>query len=894
MSTTAAIDQVEGSSEAKALAVILAWSQECPEWQRDALRRLCGREKFEAEDLESLLLICKGDEEGDPVTADHVRDPAAFEVEVVLSKLHNLKHVNALQPGETLTFQKSGLTVIYGDNGAGKSGYARVLKQACRARLPKGDVVLPNIYSAETGTPTAEVAFRVGGQNRSVVWKQNAPADANLTAVSVFDSRTAAVHVDATNELAYTPLPLKIMAALADACQVFKTKLAAEIKILQEQTPAVLKEPKCAPDTAVGRLLTKFSVKTTAQQVEELAGLSEAEEVRLKALDADFSTDPARAARQLQALKTKVEKAAERLTGLARAVRMEKAEHLRSLKEALDTARAAAVLASADLFSGEPLPKVGSDVWRSLWEAARRYSNEDAYPDRTFPITDGEARCVLCHQELSAEASDRLGRFEAFVLNESKNREDEASKSFQEAWDLMVEARIPMSDMRAIIAVIRDDLDDPDLAVAVRRSCVANAWRLRMILRTIGATNRPVLPSEVAVPVAEMSAHPLDLERRAAALLAEKDSPERKALVAERDELAARRWFGLVKDDVLAQIERLKAIGALNKAQKTTATNRITSLSTDLAKTLVTNRLRARFVQEVDKLGVAGLAIELQQTRSSAGIPFFHVRLISKPDEPVGKVLSEGEHRCVALAAFMAELSTIDTFSGIVFDDPVSSLDHIHRDKVAARLAAESLKRQVIIFTHDIAFLVLLEEACRATQTRAAIPLGYRVISRGAEAAGFCNSEPPANVLPVAKVVPQMRKHLANVRIHYDRGDQANWRREVGSFEKELREAWERAVEDVVSPVIKRLSQKVNTNGLTQLTVLTGTDCTGMREAYGRCSQLLHSQPGEVNPRLPSPADIEAEITALETWITDIRGRQETALIKGVPGVPGLIETASS
>ena len=56
-------------------------------------------------------------------------------------------------------------------------------------------------------------------------------------------------------------------------------------------------------------------------------------------------------------------------------------------------------------------------------------------------------------------------------------------------------------------------------------------------------------------------------------------------------------------------------------------------------------------------------------------MPFFQVRLINKPSEPVGKVLSEGEHRCVALAAFLAELSTIDAQSAIVFDDPVSSLD---------------------------------------------------------------------------------------------------------------------------------------------------------------------------------------------------------------------------
>ena len=160
---------------------------------------------------------------------------------------------------------------------------------------------------------------------------------------------------------------------------------------------------------------------------------------------------------------------------------------------------------------------------------------------------------------------------------------------------------------------------------------------------------------------------------------------------------------------------------------KDTATNKITTQSARIAQALVTNRLRGRFAIEVDKLGVAGLAIELQQAKTTAGVPFFQVRLINKPSEPVGKVLSEGEHRCVALAAFLAELSTIDAQSAIVFDDPVSSLDHLHRDRVAARLAEAGQTRQVIVFTHDMAFLLLLDEACRATKDREATPVTYRL-----------------------------------------------------------------------------------------------------------------------------------------------------------------------
>jgi hypothetical protein len=50
-----------------------------------------------------------------------------------------------------------------------------------------------------------------------------------------------------------------------------------------------------------------------------------------------------------------------------------------------------------------------------------------------------------------------------------------------------------------------------------------------------------------------------------------------------------------------------------------------------------------------------------------------------------------------------------------------------------------------------------------------------------------------------------------------------------------------------------------------------------MRDAFGRCSALLHSQPGEINPRLPAPSAIESEIEALAKWVGDIRARQEKA-----------------
>lgn len=875
MPEVAAAEQ-PANNEAAALAAIVAWSADCPNWQRDALRRLSVKDKLDAADYGELLVLCKASASvGQPITAAHVRDPTAGSAVVTLTSLHGLRHVNALADGEKLTFDKTGLTIIYGDNGAGKSGYARVLKKVCRARNAKNDTgVLPNVYATNSGTPTGKVDFSVGGQNRSSTWVNGQAVDSMLSAVSVFDSRTANIHVDQTNDVAYTPLPLKMLSGLAQACQELKTRLSTEIKDLEAQKPAVLADPKCKAGTSVGKLIAGLSDKTKADDVTALTGLTPVQRARLDTLNADLATDPTRLARQLQGQKAKLLNGIVRLDALGVAIGDASSAALRQAAQSYITAKAAAAAASTDLFSAEPLPDVGSEVWKALWEAARAYSKKSAYPEQEFPVTGEDARCVLCHQELDAAAADRLSRFEAFIRDESGRRERDAKAAYDTALVQFTKARITVSELMALVILIRDEIGDAQVAEEIRNSTLPALWKWRAILRS--HTKADALPP----PAASVSSAPLPilaerLEARATAAAAENDNPARQALIAERDELADRDWLAVVKDDVLAQIERLKQIASLTKAQKDTSTTRITTKSSEIAQALVTNTLRSRFATEVDRLGVAGLAIELRQDKTSQGVPYFRVSLINKPTETVGNVLSEGEHRCVALAAFMAELSTVDAASSIVFDDPVSSLDHIHREKVAARLAAEGRNRQVIVFTHDIAFLFLLNEASRAPAADGGdVHIAFRCISRGPDFAGFCHPNPPPNAQPVDEVVAGMQRNLDNKKILHERGNQDEWYRTVRSFQEQLRTTWERAVEEALSPVVRRLASKVDTKNLLKLTVLDANDCTVMREAFGRCSELLHSQPTELNPALPTPATIEAEIKTLRDWISSVKQRQ--------------------
>lgn len=109
------------TTEAEALANILAWSADSPGWQRDSLRRLTTQGTIESAEIDELVAICKGDRPPVALESEHLRYPNRDQGEVYLRRVHGVRHVNALAPDQRLTLHRIGLTIIYGDNGSGKS-----------------------------------------------------------------------------------------------------------------------------------------------------------------------------------------------------------------------------------------------------------------------------------------------------------------------------------------------------------------------------------------------------------------------------------------------------------------------------------------------------------------------------------------------------------------------------------------------------------------------------------------------------------------------------------------------------------------------------------------------------------------------------------------------------
>lgn len=208
------------------LQEVLAWSKKLPAWQSDAVARLLAKAELSPADEADVFALLKlehgiADPQGRiarPLSADQIPEPVHSSMQIQLVAIKDMRHVNAIAEGQRLSFAPTGLTVIYGHNGSGKSGYSRVLKRACRAR-DQAEPIHPNAKLPVRRPAAAEAMFDilVDGDPRSVRWTDGAAAPGELSAFSVFDARCADAYLGGEDDFSYIPFGLVCDLALSRA-----------------------------------------------------------------------------------------------------------------------------------------------------------------------------------------------------------------------------------------------------------------------------------------------------------------------------------------------------------------------------------------------------------------------------------------------------------------------------------------------------------------------------------------------------------------------------------------------------------------------------------------------------------------------------------------------------
>lgn len=344
----------------------------------------------------------------------------------------------------------------------------------------------------------------------------------------------------------------------------------------------------------------------------------------------------------------------------------------------------------------------------------------------------------------------------------------------------------------------------------------------------------------------------------------------RDKLIPRMQELVVSRWA----HDNLGLKQRLILLkSVITKCR----TNTLTTLKKDLSKLLITDAYINRFQEEMNRLDTRKqIKVELVANAPRRGRSYHQVVL--KDACAIGKhknneILSEGEFRVVSLAAFLSDLSSWNRNLPFIFDDPITSLDHLYEGSVAKRLIELSMERQVIVFTHRLAFAQLLESAASDFNAASAIAGdASRAQIKHIELRNSPMGHPSMpNYVDNMKLDKAVNKLLdEDVRIikgYFANGDYDAADAKTRALCTTFRNVIEYGVEqNLLSGVVSRFSRNVSTLKIPCLNAITQEDISLFDSMMTKYSYYDHSHSIETPLPPPDIADVEADLIRMRDW----------------------------
>lgn len=703
------------------LSELSQWATTLPYWEQAALEKIVGGAKFTDEDYEELLQYLLEDAglaepKGQrpvlhfPKEIDTGARPAK---PVRLVSISNLRNINALVPGQILTFGPA-VTAIYGGNGSGKSGYARVL--GC-AGFTRGDrEVLPDVTHPidETITLSADVEIEDETGRRVIHYKIGSKCP-ELGSCYVFDSTSVRVHLTASNALSFSPAGLSYLTQLAEVTDEVRDRLRVRVEKCSEPHNF---DTLFQGESVIRTLIIALGRDTDLGALRQMASLSPEERKRIDELDVEIARLKVQdLSEQIADLKQRVddlELLVRRLHGVEAGLSENVVEEIRVAVESYLHRQAAAQRVSVDQFKSEYFTRTGSTVWYRFIEAAKALADAEQTPDAPYPQAD--SHCLLCQQPLSPQARDLLCRLWEFL-------EGEAQEQLAKAENTLLEKRHALQGLGV------DFFDDqsvsyrhlqehaPAIVGEIKNFIIACGERRNRLLAAVDARMEKVeVPPLPENPVTEVERVVESLNARLDELQKKDRAEEIKRLEQEKRELDHRALLGQHLNEIEEYVQRRIWGCKAERIGGTTA--HITKKHNQLFNQLVTDRYVELFEQMLRDFG-RPLRVKVE-TSGRKGQVYKQIVIESHPSTAdmatPDKVLSEGEKRAVALADFLTEVALDTTSSAVILDDPVTSLDLEWRGLIASILAKEAERRQVIVFTHDLPFLYLLKQRCEQEQ----------------------------------------------------------------------------------------------------------------------------------------------------------------------------------
>lgn len=858
---------------------IFNWIQTLPLWQQDAARRLFEKPQGLSEkDIKEIYDLFKqecGIDVNDSIVAITLpldKIPAIHTYDGLrLKSLQGLKHVNCIDSNQCLNFSLEGMTIVYGGNGCGKSGYARVFKKACFSR-DTGEIIYPNAEKPEEQNEVPEATFVIENRGicRSIQWKNDISLPhKELATIAVFDSKSARISLSTEHEAAYVPYGLDIVDSLANAV------IPQVNDLLQKELSAIdISTDRFASlqgDNSVGHLIQQLD-SVDMPLVISLGTFSDTDKSRLSELRKTIAENNPEERYRLLLLE------GNRLKNLLNQIKLVSSfiatDHLNKYKEILSNylvAKKAEQTAAEELCKGENLlVGTGNHAWKTLFISAQKFICSNS-ANSTFPPQNTNEKCPLCQEPLSSQAIARLQRFYNYIQDDISQM---VRTNEQQLSACITKVRGCLCNVPGLDSYIDEiKLRAPELIQPLQnyfKELAAQKALLLNILENKTVWQDPLLVDSRIIHDLRNLIAKIYCEARTYKQLMNNNS--RNEIKREINELEAREKLSVLLPEIEAWYARKKYKQILGQCISKLNTKNISIKAKEFAKDAITTPLKNALDDEFRKLNAIVLKTTIKE-RGAKGKVLHRLILDLPVARQIHEILSEGEQKAIAIASFLAEISISDCTNAIVFDDPISSLDHWRRDRIAKRLSEECLRRQVIIFTHDPVFVCQLQRY----NNHFKVPFQIQTLERKNESTGMVSDGLPWDHKTYKSRLDELEKIQKNFeKLPWPAYPNETLAMQMREAYGKLRATIERAVQDLfLNGTIQRFDDYVRVKNLDKVCVLTETDYHNLFAIYNKCSDVMsgHDHSPIPNSAVPTARDLKDDLVKFTDIINEFKSR---------------------
>lgn len=745
---------------------------------------------------------------------------------VELVSLSDVTGVNKLAKEQTINFS-SNITVIYGENGTGKSGYGRILK-AIGFSYDHNNVIYPNVFG-EPEPKTAKIKYKSNGVEDIFDWKGD-NRNTDLESISVFNNNCVKISLGGSRQLIVSPIGFHLFTLISSELGELDSLLGQKMR----EYPIEISWLDSLNDgTPQQQFINSLSKDSSEENLKDLSIFGEEQEKELERIitkqsnlnKALLQNEIAEIKSQIGELKSIIEKIEYSQSKFNKDVWV----RLMTINKDISELEKITQIEIGELASIHGIEFYETDEFKSFLSAAESYikrMNQLEYPNE-------DDVCVYCRQPLEQNAKELLTNYRRLLNDETE--ENITKLKIKKRKLVTLVGKIDTS-LKLNHAGFGLDGNDKPIQPTEFINYNQELTRLKNLFVEDQLTEESVFDFSYndVIKLVTDKKDELGNQREDKEELYENIDNKEQELKKSIFILEDQKLLSNKVEDIKKIIANHQTIDILNQHSNSFNTSSISRKTSQAREYFVSHNFREIFLRELKALKKIDLPIEISFETDRGTTKLTH--RIS--NHKLLEILSEGEQKAIALAEFLAELQLETVKAPVIFDDPVNSLDHKIIDAVAKRLINLSGDRQLVIFTHSILLFNSLMYLGKQPTYKPLHKKFYNVRNEYDKTGYITDAE---------EVINSVKQRIKIINTCMDLSKERPEQEVVNDCYEELRSAIELCVEhEIFKGTVKRYQKNVSlTNFLKIDSVKLGEYQEALNDIFERCCGFIraHSNP---------------------------------------------------